>query len=145
MRFFSFMLIFSLLLSCESERTERNPYLNEIGFRFDLNLNLPLYSPLTTIGNAIYVGNNAAGIRGIFVIQSSIDQFRAFEASCPNHAPSTCSTMVLNGQTVTCSCEDYSYLLFTGGMQNPPSDKRFYNLLEYRTSFNGSDAVVITN
>ncbi|MEX0275252.1 MAG: hypothetical protein AB3N16_12830 [Flavobacteriaceae bacterium] len=135
-----------LFLACSKQSTERNPYLNEIGFRFDINLNLPLYSPLTTLGNAVYINNAAAGIRGVFVIKVSQDQYRAFEASCPNHAPNECSTMGLNGQQVTCSCEDYTYSLFNGLLTNPPEDgSRYYNLLEYRATFNGSNVVAISN
>lgn len=131
-----FMLIF---IACNTDTTNRNPYLQEIGFRFDMNLNLPLYSPLTNTGNAIYVGAAGAGTAGFFAINSGFNQFRAFEASCPNHAPNDCSTMVLNGQTATCSCEDYEYSLFTGQMLNRPDDgKRYYDMLEYRTSFGGN-------
>ncbi|WP_049782644.1 hypothetical protein [Maribacter sp. HTCC2170] len=132
-----FFIVF--LLSCNTDTTNRNPYLQEIGFRFDMNLNLPLYSPLTNTGNAIYVGSAGVGTAGVFVINAGFNQFRAFEASCPNHAPNQCSTMELNGQTATCSCEDYEYSLFTGQMLNRPDDgKRYYDMLEYRTSFGGN-------
>ena len=112
-RVLGFFLLFALL-SCDGDRGNRNPFLQEIGFRFDMNLNLPLYSPLTNLGNVVFVDSPGIGTRGVFVIQSSIGQYRAFEASCPNHAPNDCSTMVLDGQLATCSCEDYEYSLFTG-------------------------------
>lgn len=133
------MLLMVLLISCNSDGTNRNPYLQEIGFRYDMNLNLPLYSPLTNTGNAVYVGTTGVGTAGIFAINTGFNQFRAFEASCPNHAPNDCSTMNLNGQTATCSCEDYEYSLFTGQLLNRPDDgKRYYDMLEYRTSFGGN-------
>lgn len=135
------------ILSCSKDRTNRNPFLQEIGFRFDINLNLPLYSPLTNDGSAIYVGNSQVGTRGAFVIKTiaSLSGYRAFEASCPNHAPNDCSTMVLNGQTATCSCEDYEYSLFTGQLLNRPDDgKRYYDMLEYRANASGN-IVVISN
>ncbi|MGB5821754.1 MAG: hypothetical protein WBG90_19885 [Saonia sp.] len=134
-----------LLLSCDSDRTNRNPFLQEIGFRFELNLNLPLYSPLTNTGNAVYVGNTGVGTRGAFVINSGFNQFRVFEASCPNHAPNSCSTMDLNGQTAICPCEDYEYSLFTGQFLNrPESGERFFDMLEYRATFSGN-TVTISN
>ncbi|WP_422083198.1 Rieske (2Fe-2S) protein [Ulvibacterium sp.] len=133
------------LLSCDNDRTNRNPFLQEIGFRFDVNLNLPLYSPLTNVGNAVYIGTQGVGTRGVFVINAGFDQFRAFEASCPNHAPNNCSTMELDGQTATCSCEGYEYSLFTGQQLNRPDDgNRYYDMLEYRASFNGN-TVIISN
>jgi nitrite reductase/ring-hydroxylating ferredoxin subunit len=137
---FLFLLI---IIACSSDSTNRNPYLQEINFRFDANLNLPLYSPLTNTGSAVFVQSETAGTRGVFIINVGFDQFRAFEASCPNHTPNTCSTMRLNGQVVTCSCEEYQYSLFTGQLLNRPDDgKRYYDMLEYRTSFSGNTVIV---
>lgn len=133
------IILMLLLLSCSSDRTNRNPFLQEIGFRFEINLNLPLYSPLTNTGNAIYIGSEGVGTAGIFVINKGFNEFVASEASCPNHAPNDCSTMVLNGQTAICSCEDYEYSLYTGQMLNRPGDgKRYYDMLIYRTTFGGN-------
>ncbi|PIF01157.1 MAG: hypothetical protein CR994_03495 [Maribacter sp.] len=104
-----------------------------------MNLNLPLYSPLTNTGNSVYVGVEGVGIAGIFVINKGFNDFVALEASCPNHAPNDCSTMVLNGQTATCSCDDYEYSLFTGQMLNRPNDgKRYYDMLIYRHRYGGN-------
>lgn len=137
------ILFLIILSSCSSDRTNRNPYLQEISFRFDANLNLPLYSPLTNTGSAVYIQSEDVGTRGVFIINTGFNQFRAFEASCPNHAPNTCSTMSLNGQVVTCSCERYEYSLFTGQMLNrPEDDNRYYDMLEYRATFSGNSVIV---
>lgn len=139
------IVLLMLLLSCDNNTGTRNPYLQEIGFRFDMNLSLPLYSPLTNLGSAIYVDSPGVGTRGVFIIKSSFDQYRAFEASCPNHVPNECSTMSLDGQVVTCSCEDYEYSLFTGQLLNRPDDgKRYYDMLEYRATQSGN-VVVVSN
>ncbi len=139
------LILLVTMLSCDNDRGTRNPYLQEIGFRFDMNLNLPLYSPLTNFGNAVFVDNTGVGTRGFFVIQSTIGQYRAFEASCPNHAPNECSTLLLEGQTATCSCEDYEYSLFTGQLINRPKDgNRYYDMLEYRATKSGN-VVVVSN
>lgn len=139
------LLVLLFMLSCDNDRGTRNPFLQEIGFRFDMNLNLPLYSPLTNLGNAVYIDSPGIGTRGVFVIKSNFDQYRAFEASCPNHIPNECSTMSIDGQVVSCSCEDYEYSLFTGQLLNRPDDgKRYYDLLEYRAIQSGN-VVVVTN
>ncbi|WP_419212860.1 Rieske (2Fe-2S) protein [Maribacter sp. X9] len=141
-----FCLLFLIIgSSCSSDRTNRNPYLQEINFRFDANLNLPSYSPLTNTGSVVFIPNESVGTRGVFVINTGFNQFRAFEASCPNHAPNNCSTMSLDGQVATCSCEDYEYSLFTGQMLNrPEDDNRYYDMLEYNTTFSGN-SVIISN
>ena len=145
MKHFWSILLVLLLLSCSNDGVVRNPYIQELGFRFDMNLNLPLYSGLTNLGSVVYINNSGIGNRGVYVIKSSFDQFRAFEASCPNHVPNECSTMTLNGQNVTCSCEDYEYSLFTGQLLNRPDDgERYYDMLEYRATQSGN-IVLVTN
>lgn len=131
--------------ACSTERTNRNPYLQEISFRIDLDLNLPLYNGLNTIGNPVYVGLNGAGTRGVFVMQTSIDLYQAYEASCPNHVPNDCSTMRINGIEVECDCEGYRYNLFTGQMSNrPQTGSVFYDLLRYNVLPSGN-TLIVTN
>ncbi|AKA34754.1 hypothetical protein [Flagellimonas lutaonensis] len=139
---FTFLLLF---IACGKDNAERNPFLQETNFRFELNLNLPLYNGLNTIGNPVYVGNNGVGLRGVFVMKTSVDTYFAFEASCPNHIPNSCSTMTLDGQNVTCSCEDFEYSLFTGQLLNRPDDgERYFDLLFYRAVQSGN-TVTISN
>ncbi len=145
MRLILRVVIVLLLSSCSKDGTNRNPYLQEIGFRFDINTNLPLYSPLKNTGNPVYIDNQAVGTRGVFVINSGFDQFRVFEASCPNHAPNNCSTMTIDGQKAVCACDDFEYSLFTGQLLNRPDDgQRYYDMLEYRASANGN-IIIISN
>jgi nitrite reductase/ring-hydroxylating ferredoxin subunit len=145
MKHLLFLLALVLLLSCEKNASNRNPFLQEVSFRFDLNLNLPLYNGLNNIGNPVYVGNTGVGTRGAFIMRTGIDNFLAFEASCPNHAPNNCSTMDIDGQNVICPCEDFEYSLFTGGQLNSPDDgNRYYDLLFYRTTQSGN-TVTISN
>lgn len=146
MRYFCAALLTLFLWGCESDPTNRNPFLQEVQFRFELNLNLPLYNNLNTIGNPVYIGNIGVGTRGAFVMKSSIgEEFVAWEASCPNHAPNNCSTMTINGQNVTCTCEDFEYSLFNGQHLNRPDDgARYYDLLFYRARFSNG-TVIISN
>ena len=97
------------------------------------------------MGNPVYIGNEGVGIRGVYVMNTGFDIFRAFEASCPNHAPNTCSTMTNVGQNAICSCEDFEYSLFTGQQLNrPEGDTQYFDMLEYRASLTGS-TVLISN
>ena len=144
MRSIRFFFLLFFLLGCNNDQGQRNPYLQEIGFRFEINLNLPLYSPLTNPGNAVYIGGQGVGIRGVFVMNTGFT-YRAFEASCPNHSPSPCSTTELNGQTAICGCEGFEYSLFTGQQFSVPDDgNRYFNMLEYRATQSGN-IVIISN
>lgn len=140
-----YTLVALLLFACSTDRTNRNPYLQDIGFRIDLNLNLPSYSALKNTGNGVYVGSQGVGTRGVFVINTGFNNFMAFEASCPNHAPNSCSTMTLDAdkQNVTCSCEDYKYNLFTGQFLNrPEGNGPYHDMLFYSTTFSGNVVTV---
>lgn len=140
-------LILTLLActTCSQDTAIRNPYLPEIGFQYTLDLNLPQFVLLNTIGNPVYIGAAGVGLRGVFVMNTGFDQFMAFEASCPNHAPNSCSTLKLDGQNATCDCEGYTYSLFTGQLLNRPNDgKQYFDMLYYQTSRSGS-AIIIRN
>jgi len=104
-----------------------------------------LYSPLTNTGSAVLISQDGVGTRGVFVINTGFNQYRAFDASCPIHASNNCSTMTFMGQVATCACEDYEYSLLTGQQLNRPDDgNRYYDMLKYRASFSGN-SVRISN
>lgn len=135
--FFAFIMV-----SCSNDTSDRNPYLNEQNFTFEINLNLPLYGSLSTPGNAVYVGNNNVGLRGIIVFNSGFGSFFAWEASCPNHTPNSCSTMTIEGGvTAVCSCEDYTYSL-SNGVPLTDTTEKLHSLLNYRVDVNGNILVI---
>jgi nitrite reductase/ring-hydroxylating ferredoxin subunit len=136
------ILTLIFILSCSNDDTSnRNPYLADANFSFDINLNLPLYGSLSTPGSSIYIGNNNVGIKGVFVYNTG-SGYLAWEASCPNHTPSSCSTMVIEGGTTCrCDCEDYLYSLANGSPLSD-SEKKLHCLLFYRVDINGNVLVV---
>lgn len=127
-----------LILGCSTQTSRRNPYLQEVNFSIEININLPAYSPLKIIGNPVSVNTAGAGTQGIIIMNSGFDSFVAFEASCANHAPNSCSKLRIDGQNALCSCDDYQYSLFTGQLLNAPTDGRSYDLLAYATRLNGN-------
>lgn len=143
MRNFLISLSALFLFGCSAEPTERNPYLQDVSFRVDLDRNLPLYNGLKVIGSPVYVGLAGAGTRGVYVMQTSIDFYQAFEASCPNHVPNSCSTLQANGIELECACEGYRYNLFTGQQVNQPTDGSvYYNLFRYNAQLSGNTVIV---
>ncbi|NER14567.1 hypothetical protein GWK08_14020 [Leptobacterium flavescens] len=146
MKKFLMVFVLAAVLSCSGDSTDRNPFLREVNFSFEVNLNLPLYSSLNTTGNAVYIGNQGVGIRGVFVINTGFGNFLAWEASCPNQAPSGCSTMNIQGGTMAvCPCDDFEYSLFNGQLlTETPGNERRFGLLNYRTRVN-DNIVIISN
>lgn len=122
-----------LCVNCSKDDWDnRNPYLPDLAVNIPINTNLPSYNKLQYPGNAVYIGGYA--INGVLVINTGTG-IRAFEATCANHAVSTCSKLVLKGVEATCGCEDeLVYNLFIG----LANSKAEYPLKEYRVSQNGN-------
>lgn len=131
------------LLSCskEDERRNDNPYLTSPIINLQLNLNLPEYTPLNYPGN-FYIENNY-GIRGIVIYNIDNSQYVAFELSDPNHAPSDCSKMEIEGIEAHCPCEgdDNGYNIITG---QHLSQSDLYPMQRYRAVRSGN-IINVTN
>ena len=130
-----YILIFLIPLfffSCSDNGfNNKNPYLPNYSFSVLFNLNLPAYSNLKYVSNAIYYSGADVGPRGIYVFNTG-SGYNAFDAACPNQPISSCSTMTLNGINVVCPCDDEEYSLFTG------QGKLQYPLKQYRVEVIGN-------
>jgi|TARA_E500000178_G_scaffold10446_1_gene10241 nitrite reductase/ring-hydroxylating ferredoxin subunit len=133
-----FFTAFLFLVSCDKNSVERNPYLYEARFDQSINLALPAFDNLNYQGGSLYwpIG----GLKGLLLFNLS-GTIMAWEASCPNHAPNSCSTVQISGVTASCSCEDFQYSLATG---QPLTEGATYSLLFYKVQQNGT-AVRIYN
>ena len=131
------LLFLALILGCSKDPIQRNPYLADIRFQRNLNLSLPLYNQLNFVGGSILIPN--IGIKGVIIFNLSGNTFLAWEATCPNHVPESCSKLDISGVLAECSCEDFQYSLATGQLLNPnetlnpPRDLLFYQI----QNFNG--------
>lgn len=133
----SFLLIFivSGLASCDPDDGIRNnPYLNEVSFRLNINLNLPEYNNLNFPGNSYTSYNH--GINGVVVYNVNNTQYTAFELSDPNHPLTNCSRLTVQGIIATCSCSDgNSYNILTGELSSGTGQ---YTLKPYRVRKSGN-------
>ena len=140
-----FFLITALfILGCNRNNddpvNDNNPFLTPPIVNLNLNLNLPEYNSLRFPGNSIVLSQQ--GIKGIVIYNVNNDLYTAFDLTDPNHIPSSCSKMTLEGIVATCTCgDDNSYDIVTGQSQNSQDE---YPLLQYRVSRSG-DNITITN
>jgi len=142
-KYFFLLLVFPMLFGCSTDKVNnKNPYLPNYTFTVDINMNLPAYSDLSYVANAIYYPTYGAG-RGFFVFNTG-SGYVAFDAACPNQALSSCSTMAfkkldandplkIDKTTVVCSCDNAAYSLFSG-----QSAGKQYPLKQYRVEVNGT-------
>jgi nitrite reductase/ring-hydroxylating ferredoxin subunit len=137
MKRYFFLIIVLFSLSCHKDKIiSANPYLQSASFSKEINMNLPSYNGLNYVSQPILITDPGVGIKGIVVMKAGEGDYRAYEASCPNHYPSSCSLMEIDGINVKCPCENYAYSLYTGlGIAQ-------YPLKPYRVEINGSTLVV---
>lgn len=135
----SVLLVILLLLlnsACKKRTKYNNPYLQNVNFSIQINLDLPEYSTLKYSNNSVLVHN--AGIKGVIVFNTG-NGYNAFEASDPNHYPSECSTMQPNQFTCRCDCENNTYSLHTGQLS---SGDGIYGLKPYHVVLSGNKLII---
>ena len=131
-KYFLLLIAFPMLFSCSTNSTNNNnPNLPNYSVNLDINMNLPQYSNLKFMSNAVYISGQ--GVRGIIVFNNSGTTYNAFDAACPNQALSSCSTMTVNGIYAVCACDNAEYSLFSG-----QSTGKQYPLKQYRVEVNGN-------
>ena len=129
-----------LVYNCSGRPIDRNPYLVDIRFQREFNLSLPLYSNLNYAGGSLLIEN--AGINGIILFNLNGSSFLAWEATCPNHLPKSCSKLEIEGVLAVCDCESFQYSLATGQLLNPseelslPHPLLFYQVQNYNGILN---------
>lgn len=127
-------LLFVFLVACNADQfNNSNPYLNNVNFTKDINTTFPAYNGLQFPSNPVLITDVGVGVQGIIVMKTGGgDSYVAWEASCPNQYPTSCSRLSISGINAVCSCDSFTYSLYSGdgGQQ--------YSLKPYRVEVNGS-------
>ncbi len=141
MRYLVFAFIAVFLISCSNDDRPKNcNFLLNVGVNASVNMNLPEYSQLQFTSNSVFVANH--GNQGIIVTNVG-SGFRAWDASDPNHTPSSCSRLMIEGAEAVCGCQDANkYSLFTGQKLGDPLP---CGLKEYRVTATGNNTLSISN
>ena len=127
--------LFISLFGCSSsdDNYRNNPNLPNVNFRFQLNLSFPEYNDLQFPGNSYATYNH--GVKGVVIYNINNSQFVAFELSDPNHPPSSCSGMTVNGVIASCGCDDNEYNVITGELSEGSGE---YTMKPYRVQRSGN-------
>jgi len=137
---------FALVTSCQKndDGDNNNNFIPDINFdTFDsINTTLPQYNDLQFPGGSIVI--NGFGYNGI-VIYNTGNTYYAFEITDPNHVPSGCSILNVEGTIATCNCEDgNSYSIAGGGVPFDGTTGQ-YSLKPYFVETNGNVIRVYSN
>lgn len=137
MRYLILSLLFAIAISCSSDdyRNYNNPNLIRVPVNYSINLNLPQFNPLIYDGRNVVIDH--IGIKGVVVHRLNSNLFIALELSDPNHPPSSCSKMVINGLHAECKCpnDKNSYNIITG---EHTSKEGMYPMLGYKAVREGN-------
>jgi hypothetical protein len=134
-RIIVFVSLFFLLAACSGDdEMRRNPYLPDLNFSVRFDLNLPEYNRLNFPGNEFVTRNY--GLNGIVIYNLNNDQYMAFELTDPNHAPTNCSYLTVDGLEASCNCDDGNVYTIITGQQIAGEGN--YSLKPYRVVRNGN-------
>lgn len=106
-----------------------------------INLNLPAYNSLRTVGGYVYV--NDGGNRGIILYHQSASNFMAYDRNCSYQPNNACATVGMHSSTLYMvdDCCGSTFDLATG---QPTGGVAWRPLRKYQTILSGSE-LVITN
>ena len=145
-RFVILMLMFPvMLISCKKEQHDNIPYAY---INLTIYPNSTMYIRLNVVGGWEYIVPNNAGntaSKGLIVYRYSLDEFRAYERTCPYDPTSTCASgpvkVEKSGATAVDSCCMSRFILTDGSPFSGPSN---FPLRQYTTSYDGN-ALHISN
>lgn len=113
---FFYVLIFSILTTTSS-CSERNETVNcfpNVSVSVIVNLNLPAYFNLQTVGGWIYLDEQSSGTRGLIVVRTTTG-FKIYDRNAPHICPSSDTTLnVVNNIKIVCSKDNAEWILLTG-------------------------------
>ncbi|MDR2206165.1 MAG: hypothetical protein LBE36_08435 [Flavobacteriaceae bacterium] len=114
--FLSIFLIFSSLLPMNSckERDETTECFPSVSINVVLNLNLPAYFDLQTVG-WLYTNEQSDGTRGLVVVKLPAGGFKVYDRNAPHLCPADDTTLVVeNNLYLVCPQDNSKWLLTTG-------------------------------
>lgn len=129
---FQIMIISFFLAGCGNDEPEIVP---DVYVNFDFNLQEPQFTNLNVILGATIKDNVGYNGNGVIVFRADQNEYKAFDATCPQHI-STKTPVVLNANgTGKATCPECSTVYFLMSNGYPPNG---YKLKQYRTIVNGS-------
>ena len=136
-KYITLILLVTLIMSCSNsdDNNDNCSFLLNVGVNTSINLNLPQFTDLQFPSNSVYIPNFGNG--GIIVINVG-GNFRAWDASDPNHPPVSCSVLQINGFIGTCGCEDANEYELASGTATEGQEGLRCSLRSYRVENNGN-------
>lgn len=140
-KYFPIYIILSISLlttnSCKN-RDDTVSCFPDSNINVQLNLNLPAYYELQTVGGWIYVSEQQSGTRGLIVVRTSTG-FKIYDRNAPHICPASNTTLkVVDDISITCPSDGAQWILLTG----QPTKVANVAPKTYSFSFNSSTQIL---
>lgn len=137
------LFVFIVLFSCSKNENNNNcNFLLNVGVNATVNLNLPQFNQLQFPVNAARL--EGFGNEGIILVRINSSTLVAWDGADPNHAPSACSALTINGLNGVCGCGDGNeYSLVSGQLVSDTNQP--CTLKPYRVELIGDNTYLISN
>jgi nitrite reductase/ring-hydroxylating ferredoxin subunit len=133
--FLTIIVLTSLFSGCKKEdKPDDYQDIPVVAVNFAINPNGTEFINLNTVNGSEYL---TGGYQGIIVFRSSINEFTAFERSCPYDWYKTTTKIVVDTSGITARCPSCNskFILIDGTPYAGPSR---YPLVQYHTSYDGN-------
>ena len=97
-----------LFFSCQKEED----YIQNVVVDINLNLTLPGFSDLGTVGNSVFING---GVKGIIVYRQGFDSYKTYDRNCSFEPSLSCARIdSVNSSIAICKCCNSKFLLSDG-------------------------------
>ncbi|MBC8265842.1 MAG: hypothetical protein H8E84_02655 [Flavobacteriales bacterium] len=99
-----------LFFACQKE----DDFIQNVMVDYNLNLSLPLFSDLQTVGNYVFIANE--GVKGIIVYRQDFNLYKTYDRNCSYEPSLTCARIdSVNSSIAICNCCNSKFLLNQNG------------------------------
>jgi nitrite reductase/ring-hydroxylating ferredoxin subunit len=93
-------------VACKKDTINNNDdFFTPVRVYLSINLNLPLYSPLTVAQGYVY---EAGGNKGIIIYRTIFDEYVAYDRTCPHEPTKACSMVSVDSSGTFFRCGQYN-------------------------------------
>ena len=126
-----FLVLFLIIISSCGDR---NDYIRNVYVDVEIDLSLPEFSPLNTVGNSIFI---EGGNKGIIIYRFSNYEYNIYDRNCSYEPNLECSYIdSINSTIAMCGCCSSAFLLDQNGVAaNSPA---VLPLKQYNYSLNNT-------
>lgn len=133
-----FILAF-MQFGCSKNEEQVVPY---VRVSMTINLQLPKFNALTSVNNAVLCDNEGYNKNGVIIYRYSLEEFTAFDATCPRHIDTKPTAVILddNGSAGTATCPECKTVYYFFNYAYPSSG---YPLRRYSLTRSGNMLYII--